>query len=143
LQDGSIAGPRVLEHIVDAVLFMEGERREAFRLVRGLKNRYGATDEVRRPAHACGGRHAPHVSACLGGQWAQAEAAMLKLKQSQRGAVLCHSMRRPLSRLGSASEAGMAAANVQHARLHCVCHGWKALCTAADAQRVAGVRRTR
>lgn len=46
LQDGSIAGPRVLEHIVDAVLFMEGERREAFRLVRGLKNRYGATDEV-------------------------------------------------------------------------------------------------
>ncbi len=71
---------------MDAVLFMEGERREAFRLVRGLKNRYGATDEVRRPAHACGGRHAPHVSACLGGQGAQAEAAKLKLKQSQRGA---------------------------------------------------------
>ena len=47
LQDGAIAGPRVLEHIVDAVLFMEGERREAFRLVRGLKNRYGATDEAR------------------------------------------------------------------------------------------------
>lgn len=37
----------MLEHIVDAVLFMEGERREAFRLVRGLKNRYGATDEAR------------------------------------------------------------------------------------------------
>ena len=32
---------------MDAVLFMEGERREAFRLVRGLKNRYGATDEAR------------------------------------------------------------------------------------------------
>ncbi|KAK9843738.1 hypothetical protein WJX81_004492 [Elliptochloris bilobata] len=45
-KDGAIAGPRVLEHVVDAVLFMEGERREAFRLVRGLKNRYGATDEV-------------------------------------------------------------------------------------------------
>ena len=51
-QDGAIAGPRVLEHIVDAVLFMEGERREAFRLVRGLKNRYGATDEVRAAAPA-------------------------------------------------------------------------------------------
>ncbi len=37
---------------MDAVLFMEGERREAFRLVRGLKNRYGATDEARRP-RAC------------------------------------------------------------------------------------------
>lgn len=42
----------MLEHIVDAVLFMEGERREAFRLVRGLKNRYGATDEVRAAAPA-------------------------------------------------------------------------------------------
>lgn len=52
-QDGAIAGPRMLEHIVDAVLFMEGERREAFRLVRGLKNRYGATDEVRVAAPRC------------------------------------------------------------------------------------------
>ena len=52
-QDGAIAGPRVLEHIVDAVLFMEGERREAFRLVRGLKNRYGATDEARCVLAAC------------------------------------------------------------------------------------------
>lgn len=47
LQSGEIAGPRVLEHIVDVVLYMEGERHQAFRLLRGIKNRYGATDEVR------------------------------------------------------------------------------------------------
>lgn len=58
LQDGAIAGPRVLEHIVDAVLFMEGERREAFRLVRGLKNRYGATDEARAACLLPGSRFA-------------------------------------------------------------------------------------
>ncbi|KAK9846706.1 hypothetical protein WJX84_009428, partial [Apatococcus fuscideae] len=43
---GDIAGPRVLEHIVDTVLYMEGERHQNFRLLRGIKNRYGATDEV-------------------------------------------------------------------------------------------------
>lgn len=44
---GDIAGPRVLEHIVDVVLYMEGERHQSFRLLRSIKNRYGATDEVR------------------------------------------------------------------------------------------------
>ena len=44
---GDIAGPRVLEHIVDTVLYMEGERHQNFRLLRGIKNRYGATDEAR------------------------------------------------------------------------------------------------
>lgn len=48
VQAGDIAGPRVLEHIVDTVVYMEGERHQAFRLVRGIKNRYGPTDEVRR-----------------------------------------------------------------------------------------------
>eukprot|EP00884_Botryococcus_braunii_P007732 jgi/Botrbrau1/16960/Bobra.49_2s0023.1 len=43
---GDIAGPRVLEHIVDCVLYMEGERGQTFRLLRGIKNRYGPTDEV-------------------------------------------------------------------------------------------------
>ena len=43
---GDIAGPRVLEHIVDVVLYLEGERHQAFRLLRGIKNRHGATDEV-------------------------------------------------------------------------------------------------
>lgn len=43
---GAIAGPRVLEHIVDAVLYLEGERFHAFRLLRGVKNRFGSTDEV-------------------------------------------------------------------------------------------------
>ena len=45
-KQGDIAGPRVLEHIVDTVLYMEGERQQTFRLIRGIKNRYGATDEV-------------------------------------------------------------------------------------------------
>jgi len=43
---GTIAGPRVLEHIVDAVLYLEGERFHAFRLLRGVKNRFGSTNEV-------------------------------------------------------------------------------------------------
>ena len=46
-QSGDIAGPRVLEHVVDVVLYMEGERQQFYRLVRGIKNRYGATDEAR------------------------------------------------------------------------------------------------
>lgn len=45
-KDGSIAGPRVLEHIVDVVLYLEGERFHTYRLLRGVKNRFGATDEV-------------------------------------------------------------------------------------------------
>ncbi len=45
-KDGSIAGPRVLEHIVDVVLYLEGERFHTYRLLRGVKNRFGATNEV-------------------------------------------------------------------------------------------------
>jgi DNA repair protein RadA/Sms len=45
-KDGSIAGPRVLEHLVDVVLHFEGERHSALRLVRAVKNRYGPADEV-------------------------------------------------------------------------------------------------
>lgn len=45
-KEGGIAGPKTLEHMVDAVLYFEGERRMSFRLVRAIKNRYGATDEV-------------------------------------------------------------------------------------------------
>ena len=45
-KDGSIAGPKVLEHMVDAVLQLEGERIGQFRMLRALKNRFGATDEV-------------------------------------------------------------------------------------------------
>lgn len=45
-KDGSIAGPRVLEHLVDVVLQVEGERHTRLRLVRAAKNRYGAADEV-------------------------------------------------------------------------------------------------
>jgi DNA repair protein RadA/Sms len=45
-KDGSIAGPRVLEHIVDTVLYLEGDHYHAFRLLRSVKNRFGATSEV-------------------------------------------------------------------------------------------------
>ncbi|SCK58367.1 DNA repair protein RadA/Sms [Streptomyces sp. WMMB 322] len=45
-KDGSIAGPRLLEHLVDVVLHFEGDRHARLRLVRGVKNRYGTTDEV-------------------------------------------------------------------------------------------------
>lgn len=45
-KDGSIAGPRLLEHIVDVVLAFEGERHSRLRLVRATKNRFGASDEV-------------------------------------------------------------------------------------------------
>jgi DNA repair protein RadA/Sms len=45
-KDGSIAGPRMLEHLVDVVLQFEGERHSRLRLVRAIKNRFGATDEV-------------------------------------------------------------------------------------------------
>jgi len=43
---GAIAGPRVLEHIVDAVLYLEGDRFHAYRLLRSVKNRFGSTNEV-------------------------------------------------------------------------------------------------
>lgn len=45
-KEGAIAGPRVLEHMVDVVLYLEGERFHTFRLLRAVKNRFGATDEV-------------------------------------------------------------------------------------------------
>jgi DNA repair protein RadA/Sms len=45
-KEGSLAGPRVLEHMVDVVLYFEGERYRTHRLLRGVKNRFGATDEV-------------------------------------------------------------------------------------------------
>ena len=45
-KDGQIAGPRVVEHMVDAVLYFEGDSSHTFRILRGVKNRYGATDEI-------------------------------------------------------------------------------------------------
>jgi DNA repair protein RadA/Sms len=45
-KDGSIAGPRVLEHMVDTVLSFEGERSHQYRILRALKNRFGGTDEI-------------------------------------------------------------------------------------------------
>ena len=45
-KEGVIAGPRVLEHMVDTVLYFEGERGHRFRILRAVKNRFGATDEI-------------------------------------------------------------------------------------------------
>ena len=45
-KDGSIAGPRVLEHMVDTVLYLEGERYFSYRILRGVKNRFGSTNEI-------------------------------------------------------------------------------------------------
>ena len=45
-KEGALAGPRVLEHMVDTVLYFEGDRHDAFRLLRAVKNRFGSTDEI-------------------------------------------------------------------------------------------------
>lgn len=45
-KDGAIAGPRILEHMVDTVLYFEGDRQDSFRLLRSVKNRFGSTDEI-------------------------------------------------------------------------------------------------
>ena len=45
-KDGAIAGPKVLEHIVDAVLYFEGDKQMSYRILRAVKNRYGSTNEI-------------------------------------------------------------------------------------------------
>ncbi|MBQ8908079.1 MAG: DNA repair protein RadA [Clostridia bacterium] len=45
-KEGGISGPKILEHMVDAVLYFEGDRRQAYRIIRAMKNRYGSTNEI-------------------------------------------------------------------------------------------------
>lgn len=45
-KEGGIAGPKVLEHMVDAVLYFEGDRRQSYRIIRAIKNRFGSTNEI-------------------------------------------------------------------------------------------------
>ena len=45
-KDGAIAGPRVLEHLVDTVLYFEGEKFNSYRMIRAVKNRFGSTNEL-------------------------------------------------------------------------------------------------
>lgn len=45
-KDGAVAGPRVLEHMVDVMLFLEGDRQYQYRILRGIKNRFGSTNEI-------------------------------------------------------------------------------------------------
>ena len=52
-KDGALAGPRVLEHIVDTVLYFEGDTHSSFRLVRAFKNRFGAVNELGVFAMTC------------------------------------------------------------------------------------------
>ena len=63
-KEGQIAGPRVLEHMVDTVLYFEGERGHRFRIVRAVKNRFGPTDEIGVFAMTDRGlKEVPHPSA--------------------------------------------------------------------------------
>ena len=45
-KEGALAGPRMLEHMVDTVLYFEGERHHTFRILRAVKNRFGSTNEI-------------------------------------------------------------------------------------------------
>ena len=45
-KEGAVAGPRVLEHMVDTVLYFEGDRHASYRILHGVKNRFGSTDEI-------------------------------------------------------------------------------------------------
>ena len=45
-KEGVVAGPRVLEHMVDTVLYFEGDRHASYRILRGVKNRFGSTNEI-------------------------------------------------------------------------------------------------
>lgn len=45
-KEGTVAGPRLLEHMVDVVMYIEGDRQEQFRIIRGVKNRFGSTNEI-------------------------------------------------------------------------------------------------
>ncbi len=56
-KDGSIAGPRVLEHMVDTVLYFEGDRHHAYRILRAVKNRFGSTNEIGLFEMRTGGLH--------------------------------------------------------------------------------------
>ena len=45
-KEGVVAGPRMLEHMVDTVLYFEGDRHASYRILRGVKNRFGSTNEI-------------------------------------------------------------------------------------------------
>lgn len=62
---GEVAGPKVLEHIVDTTLYMEGEHGQTFRLLRVNKNRFGKTDEARIPLWLENENHSAETSAVL------------------------------------------------------------------------------
>ena len=72
-KEGTIAGPKVLEHMVDTVLYFEGERGHQFRILRTVKNRYGPTDEIGVfDMTDCGLNEVPNPSALFLGERAQA-----------------------------------------------------------------------
>jgi DNA repair protein RadA/Sms len=88
-KEGAIAGPRVLEHMVDAVLYFEGDRDHAFRIVRSVKNRFGASDEIGVFEMTSAGLKAvDQPSAMLVGQRAEAPGSAITAAMEGSRAVL-------------------------------------------------------
>jgi DNA repair protein RadA/Sms len=114
-KDGQVAGPRVLEHLVDVVLSFEGDKHSSLRMVRGLKNRFGAADEVGCfEMHEGGITSLPDPSGLFLTRYADAVAgtcvtvamegrrALVTEVQALIGAVVAGSPRRTVSGLDSA-----------------------------------------
>lgn len=65
-KEGSLAGPKILEHIVDSVLYFEGDRHQSFRILRAVKNRFGSTNEIGVfEMDGCGLREIPNPSQAM------------------------------------------------------------------------------
>ncbi|HJU15605.1 MAG TPA: DNA repair protein RadA [Stellaceae bacterium] len=91
-KEGVIAGPRVLEHMVDTVLYFEGERGHQFRILRAVKNRFGATDEIGVfEMSGCGLVEVPNPSALFlsgrGPGGAEGEGEEIGAESAQRGSM--------------------------------------------------------
>ena len=94
-KDGSIAGPRVLEHMVDVVMSFEGERSHQYRILRSIKNRFGPVDEIGVFAMAgagAGGSRQPLAAVPLGPRGAGRPAA--RCSRRWRGPGRCWSKSR-------------------------------------------------
>src|SRR5690606_24740019 len=124
-KDGQVAGPRVLEHLVDVVLQFEGDRYSSLRMVRGIKNRFGAADEVGCfEMHEGGLTSLPDPSGLFLTRYAEAVAgtcvtvamegrrALVTEVQALVGATVAGSPRRTVSGL-DAARLGMALAVLQ------------------------------
>ncbi|GAA1754304.1 DNA repair protein RadA [Luedemannella helvata] len=130
-KDGHVAGPRVLEHLVDVVLQFEGDKHSSLRLVRGLKNRFGAADEVGCFEMHEGGisslpdpsglfltRHSEAVPGTGITVAMEGRRALVTEVQALIGATVAGSPRRTVSGLDSARLAMVLAVLERRSRLH-------------------------